>query len=181
MAQFRRGRIGVSPALAAGFALVLAAALVGCGDDEPVEPAAASTAAEPSQQPSAAASPDAPDAPAEATDEPDASAEASSNTPDGFPDIGLPIYSPAEQMTMNIDSDELYLLEYVTDHELTIVNMFFADRLVEGPWHDVSRSVDGQTTVTTATRDGYSLVVAVLPDRVDDTRTTIHYTIRPLS
>lgn len=99
--------------------------------------------------------------------------------PEGFPNIGVPFYSPSVQVAAPESGSDLYVLEYVTDHEMTIVNMFVQDNVVEkNGWHDVSRSVEGQTTATQATSQGYSLVIAVLPERANETKTSIHYTLR---
>ncbi|MGO3735486.1 MAG: hypothetical protein ACTJFR_10145, partial [Canibacter sp.] len=71
-----------------------------------------------------------------------------------------------------------WVLEFVTDHELTIVNNTIANEFSEqNGWRDVTREVDGQLTVTTGNIDGYLLVIAVASEPSDDFKTSLYYTL----
>lgn len=97
--------------------------------------------------------------------------------PDDFPNIGVPFYYPSELVASPSDADP-WVLEFVTDHELTIVNNTIANEFSEqNGWRDVTREVDGQLTVTTGNIDGYLLVIAVASEPSDDFKTSLYYTL----
>ena len=97
--------------------------------------------------------------------------------PDNFPNIGVPFYYPSELVASPSDADP-WVLEFVTDHELTIVNNTIANEFSEqNGWRDVTREVDGQLTVTTGNIDGYLLVIAVASEPSDDFKTSLYYTL----
>lgn len=97
--------------------------------------------------------------------------------PDDFPDVGVPFYSPAE-LVASPSAGDPWVLEFVTDHELTIVNNTIANEFSDlNGWRDVTREVNGQQTVTTGHIDGYQLVIAVAPEPSDDLKTSLYYTL----
>lgn len=118
-----------------------------------------------------------PEAPEPGTPDPTAIPD---GVPAGFPDIGVPFYHPSEVVAAPDHGGDPYVLELVTDHELSIVNMFIRDHFsAEHGWQDVTSSVQDQMTITQGNAAGYSLVIAVGPERTDDTKTSLHYTLRP--
>lgn len=182
--RYTHGSSQAARSIAVACALALALSLTGCDDDA----SGAVNAGEAHDVESSSAPVD--ESSAESTPEPDESTPSSSepttppadfpaDLPDGFPDIGVPFYSPSEQVAAMGEAGDVYVLEYVTHHELTIVNMFFDGAMTDHGWSNIDRSVEGQMTVTKATGHGYSLVIAVGPERTDDTKTSIHYTLRP--
>lgn len=112
---------------------------------------------------------------------PDANAQATESLPDGapadFPAIGVPFYQPATLVATPSAGDP-WVLEFVTDHELTIVNSFIENNMTaDNGWQNVTREVNGQTTVTKGQSSGYELVVAVAPEQMNDNQTSIYYTV----
>lgn len=138
---------------------------------EKTAPTAKSTAA--TDSPSAAAS----DGPSASSPAPEASA-LPTNLPDGFPDIGVPFYSPAKQMAAHAGGDRLWVLEYVTSDPLAGVNVFFEREFLANNWRIVNQNVEGQKTVFKAKSQGYLLILVVVPERGNGAKTSIHYTLR---
>src|SRR5690554_2675545 len=160
-----------SIALASGLALSASA----CAS--PAEPATAPHTAAPD------AAPTTEEAPADAA--PEAECHSGSvgtsalpaNLPDGFPNIGVPFYSGTTLMAATGNGDP-YVLEYQSADDQGTVNAFMADTLVENCWELLETTTEGNMSVNKAWTPGYSLVIAVGPDRVDDALTGIHYTLR---
>lgn len=190
LTQHRRARLA---ARAMALGLVFAASVSGCDDDDTAEQAdvvaedSVASSATPTETETPA--PDASDGASAGTDpaaeEPESSsapaapAALPADLPDGFPDIGVPFYTPSTQVAGTGEPGGMYVLEYVTEHELTIVNMFVRDSLAAKGWNNIVRTVEGQMTISKATARGYSLVMAVGPERTDEMKTSIHYTVRP--
>lgn len=97
--------------------------------------------------------------------------------PEGLPDIGVPFYQPAELVaTPSVGGP--WVLEFVTDHELTIVNNTIANEFSDlNGWEQVNREVEGQRTVTQGMKDGYHLVIAVASEPQDESKTSLYYTL----
>lgn len=93
-------------------------------------------------------------------------------------DSAAPFYPCTHEMAAVDGSDPLFVGEYVTSHELTIVNMFYEDQFNDSQWNVTNKFVEGSQTVTEAAKSGYSLVVVVAPNRIDESETSIHYTLR---
>lgn len=98
--------------------------------------------------------------------------------PDGFPGIGVPFYPDTTQIAAHGDVGEMYVLEYQTKDDTTAVNAFFVDSATANCWEVIDRSVNGTMTEHTLWIPGYSLVIAVAPDRADNKLTSIFYTLR---
>lgn len=127
-------------------------------DDEASEPA--ESEAEPEEDP----------APDDETDMP-------SDLPDGFPDIGVPFPDHIELVATPSEGGP-WVLEFVTDTELTFINNWIEEYFTdEIGWQGVNREVTGQQTVTTGTKDEYTLVIAVAPEPTDDFKTSLYYTL----
>ncbi|MGF3055531.1 hypothetical protein [Microbacterium sp. YY-01] len=90
----------------------------------------------------------------------------------------VPFYPCTHKMTGVQADDPLFVGEFVTEHELTIVNMVVRDQFEASGWEIVDRTVDGQNTVNQARKDGLFLVLVVGPERTDDFITSLHYTLR---
>lgn len=97
--------------------------------------------------------------------------------PEGFPNIGVPFYAGTTLMAATGAGDP-YVLEYQSADDQATVNAFIADTLVDNCWELLETTTEGTMSVNKAWTPGYSLVIAVGPDRVDDSLTGIHYTLR---
>jgi hypothetical protein len=148
--------------------------------------AACATPAEPATAPDTTASDSAPtteEAPADAATETECHSGSVSTgalpagLPEGFPNIGVPFYSGTTLMAATGDGDP-YVLEYQSADEQATVNTFIADTLVENCWELLETTTEGTMSVNKAWTPGYSLVIAIGPDRVDEALTGIHYTLR---
>lgn len=99
--------------------------------------------------------------------------------PAGFPDIDVPFYSPAELVASPDHGGDPFVLEFVTNDGFDKVESFIETHLVEAAgWSNISRSEEGPIVTTEASKDGYSLIVAVAPERVESKKTSIFYTLR---
>lgn len=161
--------------------------LTACDDDDPSRESAPATAVSDRQHSADSDTDSATDAADGATDAEDADTEDAADTdaedrrpaglPDQLPDVGLPFYYPSE-LVASPSAGDPWVLEFVTDHELTIVNNTIAHEFSESNgWQDVVREVNGQLTVTTGSKDGYLLVIAVASEPSDDFKTSLYYTL----
>lgn len=99
--------------------------------------------------------------------------------PAGFPDINVPFYVPSELVAAPDHGGDPFVLEFVTDADLGTVKSFIETHVVESAgWNGVSSSHEDQIATTEAQKDGYLLIVSVSPERVDEKKTSIFYTMR---
>lgn len=175
--------MGRSSATASGLGLILGVVLV-------LSTAACASVSGPESTPSSSATPTdaaASTAPENAVEVPDGNDPAACDdeeftgaamAPSQLADLGVPFYSCTHEETAVTGTDPLFVGEYVTNHELIIVEMAIADQFDASDWEVTDRSVEGDNAVTHAQKPGYSLVVAIGPTRMAPTDSSIHYTLR---
>lgn len=98
--------------------------------------------------------------------------------PTQFSDLDVPFYPCAHEMVALTGDDLIFVGEYVTNHEMIIVEMAVTDQFDASDWEVTDRSVEGDMAITTAQKPGYSLVIAIGPTRASDTDSSLHYTLR---
>lgn len=155
----------------------------------PASAAPTGPAAETEDDAQAAATPEAA-AEAEAEAEADAGDEAEAGTcadgefgaaatsPARFAALAVPFYPCVREMAAMTGSDPLFVGEYVTDHELIIVEAAIVAQFEASDWEVTEVSVEGDNAIRKAQLPGYSLVVVVGPERTNPERSSIHYTLR---
>ncbi|SFS00900.1 hypothetical protein SAMN04487783_0496 [Agrococcus baldri] len=98
--------------------------------------------------------------------------------PDPLAELGIPFYPCTREMTAMPGTDPLFVGEYVTDHELIIVEAAIVAQFDASDWEITDSTVEGDNAIRTAQMPGYSLVVVVGPERTNPDSSSIHYTLR---
>lgn len=98
--------------------------------------------------------------------------------PESFSDLDIPFYVCSHEMAAVTADDPLFVGEYVTNHEMIIVEMAVTKQFDQSDWEVIERSVEGDNAISKAQKPGYFLVVAIGPSRLAETDTSVHYTLR---
>lgn len=167
-----------------GATLMLSISACGTGT-APEDPTSSSPAASVSAPPPPAESTAslAPEATAERTGDNDATVCSDTDfgeaatMPELLSDLSIPFYACTHEMEALTGTDPLFVGAYDTNHEMIIVEMAIATQLEDSGWDTLDHSVEGDTAVRKAEKPGYSLVIAIGPERTG-AGTSIYYTLR---
>lgn len=98
--------------------------------------------------------------------------------PDSFPEIRVPFYNPMTLVAMNSAGPDMYVMEFLTDDSLDDVKRFYEATLIPmNGWEDFEYEDAGDREVFHVTQSQSSLAVAVGPELMDPTKTSIYYTL----
>lgn len=98
--------------------------------------------------------------------------------PAGFPDIGLPVYDPSLMVAGGDHGDGMWVLEYVTDADRTLVTETLEQQAQARGWHIDSHAPEGDMEVFEISQGATTVTMVVAPERLDPGLTAIHYTVR---
>lgn len=118
-------------------------------------------------------------APLDAAGEEPGSQVADVELPAGFPDdVFLPVYSPSTMMTGVDHGDGMWVLEHVATTDLASVTTVIEQEIADKGWTIIDQAPEGAGTMYELERSGYALILVVIPERINEADTSLHYTLR---
>lgn len=156
-----------------GAGILTLTVLTGCQVGPPVDPGAPVS----SEQPGGASDDDSNNSP-DGTPVDDAATGVPEGLPEGLPSMGLPFYMPSQLVAVT-SIDDPWVLEFVTDASLDAVNSSIELQFSEtNGWTNITDEPAPDHTITHGVKDGYTLTIAVAPERDDPNKTSLFYTLR---
>lgn len=99
--------------------------------------------------------------------------------PEGFPaGVDLPLFIPSELVTGVDHGDDMWVLEYVATTDMETVGAAIDDDIALKGWTVTDQSPEGPGTKYELEKSGNELILVILPERINEADTSLHYTLR---